>query len=186
MDKRFCNKRKGELGFIADNGKHFNDIDINKLNGYPIFVINRLIDQEDVRTTYYVINNGFFEEKDIKHIKEIKKDYDVSHRYINRYKNSILTVKGEPFFQADINKPIWDSEQSLFVAIQLAYFMGIDPIIIIGLDFDKNLIGSVFEKSLLLSRLGINSKGRKIYNGSSFTRLSYEIIPNITLNIFKD
>ena len=68
-----------------------------------------------------------------KHFKDIV-GIVLDVKYTNRYKNSILTQKGNPFFQTDISKPIWDGGYALFTAVQVAYFMGINPVVLLGVD----------------------------------------------------
>jgi hypothetical protein len=180
---KFRNYHKGELGFVCSNGEYFNNININKLYGYPIFITDIAL-LKKVAASYYVTHSSFFESKDFEQFKFIYNVKIINVEYVNNYKFKLEA--GKPFFQTDINKPIWNSGSSLFTAIQLTYFMGINPVILVGLDYDSNLINSPLELALSLANDEFNKDERYIYNASSLTRLSYNIIPKISLDIFKD
>jgi hypothetical protein len=176
--------REGELGFIVDNGEHLDDIDINKLIGYPIFIMNKSLIQEKIPASYYVLSDGFFHKKHFK--TELNVGIVLNPEYITKWKVGFKLKEEEPFFQTNWKKSIWKSNSSLFTAIQLAYFMGINPAVIVGLDYDKKLIGSPLEKALALASDAFQEDDRGLFNGSSFTRLSYKVIPKISLDVFKE
>lgn len=178
--KKFKNFRKGELGFICEAGSHFNDIDITKLIGYPLFIADPMLLRSDIPYKFYVDSGGFTFYKDMQKM-EVNAGI-VLDTLENRNKYKLETVDSEPFFQPNLTKPIWNSNYPILTAIHIAYYMGIEPIVLVGLDYDKDLIGSDIEKGLQLAREIIG----EIYNASSYTALSYSIIPKISLDIFKD
>jgi len=129
----------------------------------------------------------------------------------NTYK--LLWTNDVPKFSPSIAVPIWQGHSVTNVALQVAFYMGLNPVYIIGMDHfidysDTSKVGGKFvnsgedknhfdpnyfagkikynpqnlqrvELGYKLAREYYEGSGRKLYNASTKTKLSEEIIPRI-------
>lgn len=156
----FKDKRYGELGFILFNGEHLKDVNLDRIQGYPTFVLDNGLTLSDV--FYVTLNTGIIELVYNNELWNIKIDNDY------------------PMFSEDITKGVYTAYSSGYIATQIAYYMGIEPVVLLGLDTVTKTEEVAFE----IARKAFNDNGRNIFNGSSWTGLSYKIIPRISLDIF--
>jgi len=146
---------------------------------------------------------------------ECEAKFTHSLRGENTYK--LRWTNDVPKFSPSIAVPIWQGHSVTNVALQVAFYMGLDPVYIIGMDhfidysntervdrgkfinkggdpnhFDPNYFsGKVKYNHQNLERVELGYKlareyyegsGRKLYNASSKTKLSEDIIPRIDFN----
>jgi len=137
----FKDKHRGQRCVIIGNGPSLNKMDLSFLRNEITFGMNRiylLFDKWDFRPTYYVSVNPLVIEQSVEQINKI-----TAPRF--------LTLEGLPFigtavenifiqrrpggahFSTDPRKGCWWPTVT-YAAMQLAYFMGFNEVILIGVD----------------------------------------------------
>lgn len=218
MLRKFKNIHKGGRAFIACNGPSLNDIDVSKLNGETVFGLNRGYLKKELPIKYLVVIAKPVIEQWPEEILKVPCDALFCNKLSGNHVYHMSWKGDEPFFQKDLTKPMWQGHTVTYVAMQLAYYMGITELYCIGMDhkfsyentkknpdghglvnvgndlnhFDPNYFGdgSVWlkqdkqhvETAYNLARRSFEVDGRKIYNASTFTILSEEILPRIDFN----
>lgn len=135
------NKYKGKRLFVIANGPSIKDMDLNVLkNEYTMcmnrfymyfdklsFVPNFFVCVEDLVLEQFAedINNLPIEDKFVNW--RLFKTLDKCHFLKEAYTFN-------PFFQTDLTKPTHFGGTVTFACLQLAYYMGFDEVIIIGMD----------------------------------------------------
>lgn len=213
--KRFKNIHKNKRAFIVCNGPSLNDMDVNHIKGEIVFGLNRGYLKKDLPITYLVVVNHLVEKQFGSEIlktpcKAIFSN-SLPRTYIMKWTDGLI-------FQTDIEKPIWQGHTVTYVAMQIAYYMGCNPLYIIGLDhfynyentkkldekrgivsqgYDPNHFHPDYfgkgvrwdpakldksEESYKRARDTYEKAGRKIYNASTKTALSEDILPRVNFN----
>lgn len=135
--QRFKDCHKGKRGFIACNGPGLNDIDVTKLEGELVFGLNRGYLKKGLPINYLVVVNDLVE----KQFGDEMKKY--ARKRCSAFFTCYLTgprcfplrfTPDTPKFTGDPTKPMWQGYTVTYSAIQLAYYMGITPLYLIGLD----------------------------------------------------
>lgn len=193
--KTFRNKHKGRRCFIIGNGPSLTANDLNKIKGNNdiSFAFNRIYyiyKQTDWRPTYYIsqdekLLSGCFQEvnNDIDSIKFIPIELKWYNKICikNAFYFHIINKNidnNKPGFSEDISRYIVNSKTVVFSAIQIAVYMGIKEIYLIGVDHH-------FHTS-------INQKGEIIIDNTAKDYFSEEYnkdkqnlyIPNTDLSTF--
>lgn len=143
----FINIHKGQRAFIACNGPHLNDIPVEMLNGEIVFGLNRGYRKKGLPITYLVVM-----------VKSIIKQWGDEIIKVNcdtLFTNHLDAPHAcrTPFggvgkiFQTDLTKNLFRGNTVTFVAMQLAYGMGFDEVICIGLDHHFVYDNTVRDKS---------------------------------------
>lgn len=129
---RFKDIHKGKRGFIACNGPSLNDIDVTKLTGEIVFGLNRGYLKKELPITYLVTIDGLIENQ----FRQEFESYQCKAKFSHNLRNSIrlLWTGDVPKFSPDISQPIWQGHSVTNVALQVAYYMGLNPVYIIGMD----------------------------------------------------
>jgi len=134
----------GKRCFIVANGPSLAKTDLDKLSNEITFGLNRIylnFENSSFRPTYYVAVNELVLDQYAPEISilEIPKFINWNKRskfpmydpgYI--FLKSKLVIKD--YFERDLTNPIVFGGTVTFVALQLAFYMGFDQVIIIGLD----------------------------------------------------
>ena len=137
------NIHKGNRCFIVANGPSLNRTDLNLLTNEFTFGLNRIylhFSQTKFRPTYYLTVNELILEQFSGEIKQL-----TMPKFLNWNRRSYFTdspnvyfLKSRmvinDFFQMDITKPLVMGATVTFVALQLAYYMGFQEVILVGLD----------------------------------------------------
>jgi hypothetical protein len=208
---KFKNKHKGKRGFIACNGPSLNDIDMSKLQGEIVFGLNRGYLKKDLPITYLITIDALIENQFRAEMENYQCEAKFSHSLRGTYK--LRWTRDVPRFSPSIAVPIWQGHSVTNVALQVAFYMGLSSVYIIGMDhfidysetervgqkfvnkggdlnhFDPNYFaGKVqyhhqnlerVELGYKLAREYYEGSGRKLFNASTNTKLSEEIIPRI-------
>jgi hypothetical protein len=136
-------KHKGQRAFIIGNGPSLKNMDLSILKDEKTFGLNRiylLFDQIGFSSTYFVAINHLVIEQTAKEIVSkvpCPKIIDWGARKYFKLKDDIIYLKTyheEPRFFTDITRGIWQGMTVTYVAMQVAYFMGFDQVILIGID----------------------------------------------------
>lgn len=140
---QFRNIHQGKRCFIMGNGPSLKQTDLTKLKNEYTFGMNRIylaFDDMGFETSYYVSVNDLVIEQCANEILELKIPRFVSwragKRWLTQQENLyfLYTTYTEPKFAKDIRNRLWESATVTYVALQIAFFMGFDEVILIGVD----------------------------------------------------
>ena len=146
--KKLNNKHWGKRCFIIGNGPSLKVEDLEQLNDEITFAFNRIyyiFDKTKWRPTYYCSEDEkviFSSKEEINNIKIENKffpvnfpwDYNVHLKNAQYYIFKLGDSNVEPKFSRDIAKGIYWGNTVAYTAIQLAVYMGIKEIYLIGVD----------------------------------------------------
>jgi hypothetical protein len=146
--KKFKNKHLNMRCFIIGNGPSLNVSDLEKLKKEITFAFNRIyyiFDKTDWRPTYYCSEDDktiFKSKEEINNLKIENKffpvnfpwDYKIHFKNANHYIFKYGDRMTEPKFSEDIVKGIYWGNTVAYTAIQLAVYMGIKEIYLLGVD----------------------------------------------------
>jgi len=148
--KTLKNLHQGKRCFIIGNGPSLAVADLNKIkdNNDITFAFNRIyhvFSQTEWRPTYYISQDekmlsGCIDEVDrlkveLKFIPaEMKWYYDIELQNICPFHIVNKEKEGFPLFSEEISKQIYNSKTVVYTAIQIAVYMGIKEIYLIGVD----------------------------------------------------
>lgn len=136
------NIHSGQRCFIIGNGPSLKHTDLRRLRGEFTFGMNRfylLFDELGFHTTYYLAVNSLVIEQCAEELRRLPMPRFISWRS----RNLIQPVDGliylhttytGPRFARDARGRLWEGATVTYVALQLAYHMGFDPVILIGVD----------------------------------------------------
>jgi hypothetical protein len=135
------NTHRGERCFIIGNGPSLNTTDLNFLKDEITFGLNRiylLFDQLGFATTYLVSVNSLVIEQWADDIASLPmpKFLSWNARDLIEFKKNMmfLTNQGNLMFQRNITEPIWHGATVTYVAMQIAYYLGFEKVILVGVD----------------------------------------------------
>ena len=140
---QYKDKHRGQRCVIIGNGPSLNKMDLSFLKDEITFGMNRIylmFDKYDFRPTYYVSVNPLVIEQSIEDILKIQAPKFLSFNglpYIHDSSDIVfLKSLGGPSFTKDpcVQGGLWEGYTVTYVAMQLAYFMGFNEVILIGVD----------------------------------------------------
>jgi len=131
---RFKDKHKNKRAFIIANGPHLNDIPVEKLEGEITFGLNRGYLKKGLDIKYLVVINDLVEQQFKDEILAINCDARFTCYLEGPNTYQYKFTPDIPKFTGDITKPIWQGHTVTFCAMETAFFMGCDPVYVIGLD----------------------------------------------------
>jgi hypothetical protein len=150
MVAAFKNKHWGKRCFIIGNGPSLKIADLDQLKGEITFACNKIylaFDQTDWRPTYYSVLDVLVAENNKDKINGLNL-CKVFHEYVRPYMkgaDDIIWLHGLPDpvgdgnqegkFSTDALKGVYGGWTVLYPQIQLAFYMGIRTIYLIGVDF---------------------------------------------------
>jgi len=138
----YKNSHQGERCIIIGNGPSLKKMDLSLLKNEFTFGMNRIyliFPDLGFPTTYYISINNLVIEQCAKDIRELPIPKFLSWRskkWIKPTEDTIFlhtTYTGQKFAK-DIRKRIWEGATVTYVALQLAYYMGFQQVILIGVD----------------------------------------------------
>lgn len=141
-------RHRGQRCFIIGNGPSLKQTDLSRLKGEITFGMNRiylLFPELGFTTTYYLsVNNLVIEQcaADILALPMPKFVSWRSHLYFQRFVGEgqppplifLHTTYTGPTFARDARGRLWEGATVTYVALQLAYHMGFEQVILIGVD----------------------------------------------------
>jgi len=134
-------KHQGERCFIIGNGPSLRNTDLTLLKDEVTFGLNRiylLFDQMGFATTYYVAVNKLVIEQCAQEIVGLP-----CPKFINwhardeiDFTTDMMFLHGQfgRMFSTDITEGIWVGATVTYVAMQIAYYMGFQKVILVGVD----------------------------------------------------
>ncbi len=139
----YYNIHKGERCFIIGNGPSLKQTDLTKLKGEFTFGMNRiylLFPELGFTTTYFASINDLVIEQcadDIATLPIPKFIAWRSNRHFQRFPENMIflyTTYTGPRFSYNMTRRIWEGATVTNVALQLAFYMGFEKVILIGVD----------------------------------------------------
>ena len=141
----FKDKGRGRRCFIIGNGPSLKQTDLSRLRHEASFGVNRIylaFPELGFQTTYYVCINSLVIEQCAEDIRKLPMPKFLSWRSCglippqNAAEDLIFlhTTYTGPMFAQDVRKRLWEGATVTNVTLQLAYYMGFDPVILIGVD----------------------------------------------------
>jgi len=141
---------KGKRAFIIGNGPSLKKTDLSKLRNEFTFGLNRIypiFPELGFGTSYYVAVNDLVIEQcreDITSLPMPKFLSWRSHRFFPAGPlpaTFLYTTYDNPGFARDVRGRLWESATVTYVAMQLAYHMGFDQVILVGVDHSGSVPG---------------------------------------------
>jgi hypothetical protein len=139
--RAFRDRHQGERCFIIGNGPSLANMDLSPLRGEVTFGLNRLyllFERMGFPTSYLVSVNRLVIEQCADEMVELTLPLFLSwssRQFIrDRSRAVFLRSVGRPHFSTDPTAGVWEGATVTFVALQLAYYMGIRKVILIGVD----------------------------------------------------
>mgnify|MGYP000592660892 FL=1 len=139
----FYNVHRGERCFIIGNGPSLKQTDLTRLQGEYTFGLNRiylLFPELGFHTTYFVSINDLVIEQCAEEIAALPMPKFIAwhaNRYFQRLPPEtvfLYTTYTGPRFAYDMTRRIWEGATVTNVALQLAFYMGFQQVILIGVD----------------------------------------------------
>jgi hypothetical protein len=136
-------RHRGERCFIIGNGPSLQRTDLTKLRGEPTFGLNRIylkFEELGFATTYLVCVNKLVIAQCAAELEALPCPKFIgwtARRHIRFTDDMILLRPLEPpGFTTEPALGLWEGATVTYVAMQLAYFMGFETVILIGVDHD--------------------------------------------------
>lgn len=142
---QFKDIHKGKRAFIIGNGPSLKQTDLSKLKNEITFGMNRFyvaFPELGFQTTYFASINDLVIEQFVEDISALTMPKFLSwrsHRFFNEKTyndtvNFIYTSYTGPKFSSDVRGRVWEGATVTTVALQTAFHMGFDQVILIGVD----------------------------------------------------
>jgi hypothetical protein len=133
---------RGERCFIIGNGPSLKDTDLSRLKGESTFGMNRiylLFPEIGFSTSYYLSVNNLVIEQCAADIQGLEPPKFLSWRAREHIPPSpdiiyLYTTYTGPKFATDARGRLWEGATVTYVALQLAFHMGFEQAILIGVD----------------------------------------------------
>ena len=140
--QKYRGKHEGERCFIIGNGPSLKKMDLTMLKDEITFGLNRiylLFDDMGFSTTYFVCVNMYVIEQCAEEIVKLPcpKLIPWSGRYQVPLASDALffrSRRGPKFCKDIVREGVWEGATVTYVAMQIAYYMGFEKVILIGVD----------------------------------------------------
>jgi len=148
---------KGRRAFIIGNGPSLKQTDLSKLKGEITFGMNRIylmFPELGFKTTYLSVVNDLVIEQTAADLAALeipkfitwrsRRFFDSAQFAGAHYANLptfLHTTYDSPRFSPDVRWRVWEGATVTYVTMQLAFHMGIDEVIIIGVDHNYTTTG---------------------------------------------
>jgi hypothetical protein len=138
----YKDKHKGQRCFIIGNGPSLKHTDLARLSGEFTFGMNRIylmFPELGFTTTYFLSVNNLVIEQSADDIRDLPIPKFLTwraHSFLQPTDDTIFlftTYTGQKFAK-DARERLWEGATVTYVALQLAFYMGFDPVILIGVD----------------------------------------------------
>src|SRR5512141_2980781 len=141
---------KGKRAFIIGNGPSLKQTDLTMLKDEITFGLNRIylmFPQLGFSTTYFVSVNDLVIEQCAADITALPMPKFLSWRSHRFFPHGpapatfLYTTYDNPAFARDVRGRVWESATVTYVALQLAYHMGFEQVILVGVDHSGSVPG---------------------------------------------
>jgi len=141
--------QRGQRCFIIGNGPSLKKTDLSRLRGESTFGTNRIylmFRELDFTTTYYLSVNSLVIEQCADDIRclPIPKFLSWRSRHLIQPTDDTVflhTTYSGPIFAGDARGRLWEGATVTYVALQLAYHIGFEQVILIGVDHSYSAEG---------------------------------------------
>jgi hypothetical protein len=149
--EKYHNSHRGERCFILGNGPSLKETDLSLLRGEITFGLNRiylLFDALGFTTTYLVVINTLVIEQFANEIQPLMLPKFVSWRGRHWISDSQDTFfldtdyTPPPAFSEDVTGRVFEGATVTYVAMQLAFYMGFEEVILVGVDHSFSTEGT--------------------------------------------
>ncbi len=138
----FKDLHKGERAVIIGNGPSLNTTDISRLKNEFTFGMNRIylaFPEWGFQTSFFVSINDLVIEQSAGDIRTLQMPKFLSwhsHPHFPPTEDTIFlhTTYYHPAFSLDVRRRVWEGATVTYVAMQLAYYMGFQEVVLIGVD----------------------------------------------------
>jgi hypothetical protein len=138
-----CRERhKGQRCFILGNGPSLAEADLASLRGEIVFTLNRgylAFPRMGFTSTYHVAINPLVVEQSAAEIAALNVDelfvaWDMRHSFAARPLATYVRLVRGPWFGENLPHGLWGGHTVTYAALQIAYFMGFDEVVLLGVD----------------------------------------------------
>lgn len=134
--------QRGQRAFILGNGPSLAKTDVSKLKNERTFGMNRVylaFSQWGFETSYFVCVNDLVIEQTAEDIGKLRMPKFLSWRSRQHVEPDdhimfLHTTYERPTFATDARRRMWEGATVTYVTLQLAYFLGFETVILIGVD----------------------------------------------------
>lgn len=146
----YRDRHRGSRCFIIGNGPSLNQTDLHRLRGEYTFGLNRiylLFPELGFPTSYYVTINTLVIEQCAPEIQQLSIPKFVTwrgRRWLSTDPGTVFLdtdYTGRATFSPDVSGRVFEGSTVTYVALQLAFHMGFDPVILIGVDHNFTTTG---------------------------------------------
>ena len=139
----FKDRHRGERCFIVGNGPSLKHTDLTRLQNEFTFGMNRIylvFPELGFNTTYFVSINDLVIEQCAAEIAALPVPKFIAwhaNRHFQRFPEDMIflhTTYTGPQFAYDMTRRVWEGATVTNVSLQLAYYMGFEQVILIGVD----------------------------------------------------
>lgn len=137
----FRNRHVGQRCVIIGNGPSLNDTNLHLLRNEVTFGLNRIylmFDQMGFETTYHAVVNRLVIEQCLDEMKQLAIPSFSTMQNRDLLEDSpnfaLMRTVEDHIFSKHIERRIWEGMTVTYVAMQLAYFMGFEKVILVGVD----------------------------------------------------
>ena len=138
----YKDKHKGQRCVIIGNGPSLKHTDVSKIRDEITFGMNRIylaFPEWGFRTSYFVSINDLVIEQCAEEIRALPMPKFLSwhsHPHIQPTDDTMFlhTTYYHPAFTRDVRRRVWEGATVTYVAMQLAFYMGFDQVVLIGVD----------------------------------------------------
>lgn len=147
--KPFHERHAGKRAFVIGNGPSLRITDLDKLKGEITFACNKIYlayGETDWRPTYYVAEDCMVIENNI---DDIKRNVNSQKFILDNYKKEFSDADNTIFisyrefdrnndsqrFSYDISRGVCGGYTVIYIMLQIAYYMGISEIFLLGVDY---------------------------------------------------
>lgn len=161
------NKYQGERCFIIGNGPSLNAFDIKILNNEYTFGVNSIFfktDDTGFRPTFYVVEDHFVIHDNLKRINAYDCEINfflANYKGLVKPKPNVILLPADlgfyrenhpyhdtPRFSTECDKVIYNGQTVSYINMQLAYWMGFNPVYLVGMDFSYQIPDSLIKDGI--------------------------------------
>jgi len=134
---------KGETGLVIGNGPSLKDVPREFLEQYPSFGTNRIYLLDDFAPTYYVAVNWLVIRQSLDEINRLRAQYKFILAEMAHDIPDSIPLKSIPLphFSFDPRNGLWQGYTVTYVCLQLAWWMGFEKILLVGIDHKYQING---------------------------------------------
>ncbi len=153
--QQYKDKHRGERCFIIGNGPSLRQMDLSPLRGETTFGMNRiylLFPRVGFHTSYYVCVNRLVIEQTARDIEALPMPKFLSwhaRKSLRPMEDALLLRdRGDGTLGFSLNpaRRIWEGATVTYVAMQIAYYMGFQTVVLIGVDHHFSTAGEPHKK----------------------------------------